>query len=380
MTALSKDAILESLRAVIDEQQGGDIVSLEMVRGLQVSQQGEVVFLIEVDPQRGGELEPLRQRAENVVRALKNVRKVTAVLTAEAKHSPANVQGRTSSPSGAGSGARTSAKSPQYPDPHGMNKVPPLSLPARNIIAVASGKGGVGKSTLATNIAVMLAKNGQKTALLDADIYGPSQPRLLGLEGRKPDSNEAGKIIPLEAYGIKVMSIGFMVEASKALIWRGPMVQSALVQLMRDVAWAPADDPLDYLIIDMPPGTGDAQLTMAQKVSLTGAIIVSTPQDIALLDARKGIEMFRKTDVPVLGLIENMSTYICPECGHEDHIFGHGGARDEAQKLGVPFLGEVPLSRDIRLNSDEGTPIAIAAPNSKAAQSYAAIVKNLMEN
>lgn len=375
MSLPDKQSVLDVLRSVQDLQQGGDIVSLNMVKGLQISDAGEVVFLIEVDPMRGHELEPLRQRAEDAVRALKGVRKVTAVLTAEATYTPSASSG------GAYAGGAQKARIPEgNPDPHGIGKIPPLNLPARHIIAVASGKGGVGKSTVASNIAAMLANNGHKVGLLDADIYGPSQPRMMGLEGQKPESDSSKKIIPLEAYGIKIMSIGFMVDAQKALIWRGPMVQSALIQLMRDVDWAMPNKPLDFLIIDMPPGTGDAQLTMAQKVSLSGAIIVSTPQDIALLDARKGIEMFRKTNVPILGVIENMSSYICPACGHEDHIFGHGGAHDEAEKLGVPFLGEIPLSRDIRLKSDEGAPIVIADPQSAAAQSYAAIVEKMLKN
>jgi ATP-binding protein involved in chromosome partitioning len=209
-------------------------------------------------------------------------------------------------------------------------------------------------------VARKLAENSQlKVGLLDGDIYGPSQPKLTGLEGYKPELTKERKIIPPEAYGMKVMSIGFMVEAEKALVWRGPMVQSALYQLFRDVQWAEDGEVLDVLIVDMPPGTGDAQLTLAQKVPVTGAVIVSTPQDIALADARKGVEMFRAVDVPILGLIENMSTHICTNCGHEEHIFGHGGARAEAAKLGVPFLGEIPLSADIREKADAGMPFAI---------------------
>lgn len=359
MSMTGKDDILKVLSKVRDEEQQGDLVSLNMIKGLQISQDGAVIFMIEVDPQRGSQLEPLRQQAEQAVKNLRGVTKVTAILTAEAKHTPSqnhNVQTRTS----AGGN----------PDPHGIDKIPPLTIAARHIIAVASGKGGVGKSTIAANLAVSLAKNGHKTGLLDADIYGPSQPRMMGLEGKKPKSNRQGKIIPLKAYGLKIMSIGFMVEPEKALVWRGPMVQSALIQLMRDVEWGTEKEPLDFLIVDMPPGTGDAQLTMAQKVKLSGAIIVSTPQDIALLDARKGIEMFRKTGVPVLGIVENMSTYICPQCGHEDHIFGHGGAQREAKKLATTFLGEIPLHPDIRLKSDEGKPACISAPDSDYAKKF----------
>ncbi|MEZ5814801.1 MAG: Mrp/NBP35 family ATP-binding protein [Alphaproteobacteria bacterium] len=339
---LKQEDIYEALKNVKDPDAGVDIVSAGMVSGLQVNEGGHVLFMIEVDPQRGAALEPLRQQAEAVVAKLKDVRKVTAVLTAEKsapEKSPAN---------------------DRPADPHGMGKNPRLNLPIKKIIAVASGKGGVGKSTVAAAIAKKLAKNSQlKTGLLDGDIYGPSQPKLMGLEGYKPELTKERKIIPPEAYGVKVMSIGFMVEAEKALVWRGPMVQSALYQLFRDVQWAEDGEVLDVLIVDMPPGTGDAQLTLAQKVPVTGAVIVSTPQDIALADARKGVEMFRAVDVPILGLIENMSTHVCSHCGHEEHIFGHGGARAEAEKLGVPFLGEIPLSADIRAKADAGVPFEI---------------------
>lgn len=330
--------ILKALGTLDHPEGDGNIVSAGMISGVQVSDDGQVVFAIEVDPKAGAALEPLRQRAEKVVSAVAGVQKVTAILTAERppEKPPAN------------DGAM---------DPHGMNKNPPLQLPIKKIIAVASGKGGVGKSTVAAAIAKNIAKNSQlKVGILDADIYGPSQPKLMGLEGYKPEFTDDKKIIPPEAYGLKVMSIGFMVDAEKALVWRGPMVQSAIYQLFRDVQWAEEREELDVLIVDMPPGTGDAQLTLAQKVPVDGAVIVSTPQDLALLDARKGVEMFQKVDVPILGLIENMSTHICSNCGHEEHIFGHGGAKAEAEKLGVPFLGEIPLSMAIRLQADAGEP------------------------
>ena len=353
---LNQAQILDALKSVYVPDADHDIVSAGMVSGVQIDDAGSVLFMITVDPERGAALEPLRQNAEKAVLSLKAVKKVTAVLTAEKV-------------------ASEKAANDLPKDPHGMSKNPRLELPIRKIIAVASGKGGVGKSTLAAAIAKKLAENSQlKVGLLDADIYGPSQPKLMGLEAKKPEFNAQKRILPPKAYGIKVMSIGFMVDAAKALVWRGPMVQSALYQLFRDVQWHDVDaagkeTPLDVLVVDMPPGTGDAQLTLAQKVNVDGAIIVSTPQDLALADARKGVEMFQTVGVPILGLIENMSTHICSNCGHEEHIFGHGGARTEAEKLGVPFLGEVPLSASIRAQADQGQPFDLDDALAKAIES-----------
>ena len=339
-TIKEKD-ILDVLRGIKVPGSSGDLVSASMVKGVQLSKDGDVLFMIEVDPARGSTLEPLRQQAEEAVRAVKGVRKVTAVLTAERVEEKAE---------------------PRASDPHGMAKSPRLELPIKKIIAVASGKGGVGKSTVAAGLArALAAKDDMKVGLLDADIYGPSQPTLFGLQNFKPGFTKDKQIIPAEVNGIKVMSIGFMVDAQKALVWRGPMVQSALYQMFRDVEWGNEAEPLDVLIVDMPPGTGDAQLTLAQKVNVEGAVIVSTPQDLALADARKGVEMFRAVGVPVLGLIENMSTHVCSNCGHEEHIFGHGGAKVEAEKLGIPFLGEIPLSADIRAKADAGEGFALDA-------------------
>lgn len=329
MSDLAEKQILDALQGIANPG-GGDIVSRNMVNGVQIKDD-HVLFSIEVNPADGPALETLRQDAERAVAALPGVSQVTAVLTAERKAAPVN-------------------------DPHGMAKNPPLELPIKHIIAVASGKGGVGKSTVAFNLAVTLARLGQSVGLLDADIYGPSVPLLSGMRD-KPEMKD-GKLQPLEAHGLKLMSMGFMVEGDAPMIWRGPMVQTALYQMLRDVAWGTDNEPLDMLIVDMPPGTGDAQLTLAQKVPVSGAVIVSTPQDLALIDARKAIEMFDKTDVPVLGLVENMSTHICSACGHEDHIFGHGGAEVEAAKRGVPFLGAIPLRGDIREQSDKGQPVA----------------------
>lgn len=297
------------------------IVERKAIQGLQIADDGSVIFMITVDPALGPEMEPLRQKAEEAVRGLDGVSKVTAILTAEKKAEEA------------------------IPDPHGMAKNPKLTVAAKKIIAVASGKGGVGKSTVAAGLARTLSANGAKRiGLLDADIYGPSQPTLFGLKDFKPDFTDEKKIIPAYVDGVKIMSIGFMVDAEKALVWRGPMVQSAIYQMFRDVEWADYAEPLDVLIVDMPPGTGDAQLTLAQKVDVDGAIIVSTPQELALADARKAVEMFGAVDVPIVGLVENMSS----------DIFGRGGAKAEGEKLGVPFLGEIELSADIREKADAG--------------------------
>ena len=242
------------------------------------------------------------------------------------------------------------------------------------IIAVASGKGGVGKSTTATNLALALAAAGHRTGMLDADIYGPSMPMMLGIHER-PTSPDGKRLIPIEKFGLKCMSIGFMVEADSPMIWRGPMVMGALEQMMGDVEWG----ELDVMVVDMPPGTGDAQLTMAQRVPLAGAVIVSTPQDLALLDARRGLNMFRKVDVPVLGIVENMSYFDCPHCGERSEIFTHGGARKAAESMGVDFLGEIPLDMVIREGSDAGRPIVVAAPDSVHAKAYRAIAEKLWD-
>jgi len=320
-----------------------DIVPKARVQGIQIGDDGSVLFAIMVDPALGTQMEDLRQQAEKAVSAVAGVTKVTAILTAEKPAAP--------HPSSA-------------PDPHGNAKNPKLDLPIKKIIAVASGKGGVGKSTVAVNLAAALAKSGKSVGLLDADIYGPSVPTLCGLPYEKPEMNADKKLIPFEAHGLKVMSIGFMVDQDTPMIWRGPMVQSAIYQMLRDVEWADksadglvdgsGDKPLDILVIDMPPGTGDAQLTIAQKIDVDGAVIVSTPQDLALLDAVKAIEMFNKTGVPILGLIENMSTHICSNCGHEEAIFGNGTIEKEALKRGVAYLGGIPLSKHVRENADAG--------------------------
>ncbi len=358
MAGVGEQEILDALGKVTEPETGKDIVSAGMIQGLQ-TKDGHVAFAIEVDPARGAELEPMRKLAEEVIYDLKGVISATVVLTAErtADATP---------PPGPGPGQ------PGGPAP--KMGTPELLPNVKSIVAVASGKGGVGKSTTAVNLALGLSIAGHRVGLLDADIYGPSMPRMMGITGQ-PASSDGTNLDPLENYGIKVMSMGFLVDEDTPMIWRGPMVQSALEQMMRDVNWG----DLDAMIIDMPPGTGDAQLTMAQKVPLTGAVIVSTPQDIALLDARRGLNMFRKVDVPVLGLIENMSYFTCPHCGERSDIFSHGGAKAEAERLGMEFLGEIPLHMSIRETSDGGNPIVVSDPQSEHAKAYCAIADKVWQ-
>ncbi len=342
MTSPSHNDILKALKNIQDPDRGKNIVSLNMISGLQILENGEVIFMIEVDSSRGPQLEPLRQEAERAVSALPHVQKATAVLTAEAPKQ-----------------AHAAKPPPHHETPANLRHV-------KHIIAIASGKGGVGKSTLSINLAASLAKQGYEVGVLDADIYGPSLPRMSGLADQKPEQDKDGNLEPLTAHSLKLISIGFMVPEDAPLIWRGPKMQGALLQLLQGTNWG----ALDYLLIDMPPGTGDTPLTLAQRAPLSGAIIVSTPQDIALLDAKKALEMFRKVDVPILGIIENMAHYSCPSCGHEDLIFGHGGARKEAERLDIPFLGEIPLHTSIRIKSDEGIPLVLENDKSTAMQAF----------
>lgn len=327
-----------------------------------MAKDGKVIFAITVEPAEVNAMEPVRLAAERAVRALPGVTQALVGLTAEkAPGGPRPASAQTP---------------PSKATPSRLSDAPKATSGAANlpgvkhIIAVASGKGGVGKSTTSCNLAIALAATGLKVGILDADIYGPSQPKLFGVSG-KPAVNSERKIVPHERYGVKVMSIGFLVEEETAMIWRGPMVMSALTQMLRDVAWG----ELDVLVIDMPPGTGDAQLTIAQQTPLAGAVIVSTPQDLALLDARRGVAMFQKVNVPVLGIVENMSAFCCPNCNHITPVFGHGGAKAEAERTGVDFLGEVPLHMDIRTTSDEGRPVTAIDPQGVHAQAYNAIAK-----
>jgi ATP-binding protein involved in chromosome partitioning len=351
MPQVTDQQVLDALAHVRDPDRGADVVSLGMVTGLRI-QEGHVMFALEVAPERGPQLEPLRREAEAAVHKLPGVLTARAVLTAQRP------------PAKPAAGGRRAGAAAQ----------PELLPGVKAIVAVASGKGGVGKSTTAVNLALALARLGRRTGLLDADVYGPSMRRMLGIVGN-PASSDGVKLDPMQKYGIKAMSMAFLVEEETPIVWRGPMVQSALEQMMRDVDWG----ELDVLIVDMPPGTGDTQLTMAQRVPLAGAIIVSTPQDIALIDARKGLNMFRKVDVPVLGIIENMSYFACPKCGERTDIFGHGGARREADRLQMDFLGEIPLDIAIRETSDGGTPIVAAEPEGVHAKSYLQIAAKVWE-
>ncbi|RTL61574.1 MAG: iron-sulfur cluster carrier protein ApbC [Hyphomicrobiales bacterium] len=364
----SKEQVIDRLRRVKGPDLQSNIVDLGLVSEIAIKD-GRVTFSITVPAARAQELEPLRQAAEKSVRELPGVSTVLAVLTAEAAQGKPPTRSQPGavpeSPrmQAARAKAAGGAPTPAAAHSHGPGKQQVQGI--KHMVAVASGKGGVGKSTTAVNLALGFQALGLKVGVLDADIFGPSQPRLLGLSGR-PEVADGNKLKPMQAFGLKAMSMGFLVDEGTPIIWRGPMVVSALTQMLRDVAWG----DLDVLVIDMPPGTGDVQLTMAQQVPLSGAIIVSTPQDLALIDARKGLNMFRKVDVPVLGIIENMSMFICPKCGERSDIFGHGGAKAEAEKLGIPFLGGVPLHMDIRAKSDDGQPIVASAPDSPHAAIY----------
>jgi ATP-binding protein involved in chromosome partitioning len=362
--ALLKDEVLAKL-ASLSGPDGAPLTATGKLSDI-VAADGKVFFSITVDAAQVKAWESVRERAEQAVRALPGVQSVMIALTAER----------------AGGGGTASATPPRPAAAHGHGHAPgsgrgpgpgaerrpagPAGIPGVTaIIAVASGKGGVGKSTVAVNLALGLRDLGLKVGILDADIYGPSLPKLLAIR-EKPQTAGGTRLKPIMRHGMPVMSIGFLVEEETPMIWRGPMVMSALTQMLREVDWG----TLDVMVVDMPPGTGDAQLTMAQQVPLKGAVIVSTPQDLALIDARRGIAMFRRVNVPVLGIVENMSTFICPHCGTRSDIFGHGGARHEAERLGVPFLGEVPLAIDIREKSDAGEPVVATDPGGPHARAF----------
>ncbi|MBC27531.1 MAG: iron-sulfur cluster carrier protein ApbC [Rhodospirillaceae bacterium] len=355
MASPTEAQIIEALKTVKEPESGKDLITLNMVSGL-VIKDGNVGFSLEVHPDKGAAMEPVRQAATKAVNQVNGVASVTAVLTAH----------RAASKNKTGEHPKAQPQRTAHANKQAVAGV-------KNIIAVASGKGGVGKSTVAVNLALAFNTIGLRTALLDADIYGPSQPRMMGLAGEKPSGGDGEKLKPIEKYGLKLMSMGFLVEEETPMIWRGPMVMSALQQFLRDVEWGDCD----IMIVDMPPGTGDAQLTLAQQVPLAGAVIVSTPQDIALIDARKGLNMFRKVEIPVLGIIENMSYFLCPNCDHQADIFGHGGASAEAEKLDVQFLGEIPLHMQIRETSDGGAPVVVSDPGSVNSEIFLSIASKV---
>ncbi|CAM5423207.1 Iron-sulfur cluster carrier protein OS=Afipia felis OX=1035 GN=minD PE=3 SV=1 [Afipia felis] len=358
--SVSKDDVLSSLAKI--QTPGGVPLPAAKVLSEITASDGKVFFSLTVDAAEARAWEAIRAQAEEAVRAIPGVKTAMVALTAERRpgSGPASGGVKPAASHRAGAGADL---------PMGKQKAIPG---VKTIIAVASGKGGVGKSTTAINLALGLRDLGLKVGLLDADIYGPSVPRLTGVK-EMPKLTEDKKMIPLQRFGLPLMSIGFLVAEETAMVWRGPMIQSAIRQMLWDVAWG----ELDVLVVDMPPGTGDAQLSLAQQVPLAGAIIVSTPQDLALIDARRGITMFRKVDVPTLGIIENMSYFLCPHCNTRSDIFGHGGARLEAERVGVPFLGEIPLDIAIREGSDAGRPVLETHPAGKFAEIYRAIAAKI---
>ena len=352
----TRETILEALRS-LTLPDGGDPVSRDMVRALKV-EGGRVSFVLEAESHdMARKMEPVRLACEGLVRKLAGVEQVSVALTA---HGPA--------PKAPPASAPPNLKIGGHPTPQ-AGPMNPTGV--KRIIAVGSGKGGVGKSTVASNLAVALARAGKRVGLLDADIYGPSQPRMMGVN-KRPASPDGKTIIPLHGHGVTLMSIGFMLPEEKAVVWRGPMLMGALQQMLTQVEWG----DLDVLIVDLPPGTGDVAMTLCQRSDVSGAIVVSTPQDVALLDARKALNMFELLKTPILGLIENMGVYHCPNCGHEAHIFGQGGVKAEAEKLGLPFLGSLPIDLDTRLAGDAGTPIA--AGDGPMAQAYGALAARLI--
>lgn len=368
--SVTQQQVLDSL-ARIKSPRGVALPNANVLSPISASD-GKVFFSINVDAAEARAWESVRAEAETAVRAIPGVTTVMVALTAERK--PGAAPPPPPQPSRGTPGVRP-VHAHKPPQGGGSPMARQSEIPGvAAVIAVASGKGGVGKSTTALNLALGLRDLGLKVGLLDADIYGPSVPRLTGLH-EKPELDGTRKMIPLRRFGLAIMSIGFLVEEETAMIWRGPMVMSAVTQMLRDVAWG----TLDVLVVDMPPGTGDAQLTLAQNVPLKGAVIVSTPQDLSLIDARRGLAMFKKVNVPVLGIVENMSYFQCPHCGTKSDIFGHGGARHEAEKLGVPFLGEIPLHMAIRASSDAGNPVVDSEPDGPHAAIYRAVAEQVRD-
>ena len=380
------EAVREALRRVKGPDLQGSIVDQDLVSPITVSD-GTAMFSISVPAERARELEALQEAARQVAEGVEGIDKAMVVLTAERRPG----SGPSSPPPSASPLQGGDVRASTMPPPRSPSPSPSAPPPGRgaserppgvaHIVAVASGKGGVGKSTTAVNLAAALKLEGLRVGILDADVYGPSMPRLLGLS-RRPKAGPNGNLQPLVAHGMKVMSMGLLVEEDTPMIWRGPMVIQALTQMLRQVDWGVRDgapDPLDVIVVDMPPGTGDIALSLAQSVPLTGAVIVSTPQDLALIDARKGIGMFERVNVPVIGIVENMSQFVCPKCGEVSSIFGHGGARHEAETRGMAFLGEVPLEMAIRESADAGVPVTLARPDGPHASAYRAIAAKVRD-
>ena len=348
---VTREDVLAALSAIKDPVSGSSLTEAGIIKALTV-EAGNIRFVMEVSGSNAAAYTAVKEEAEVALKDRPGVEAVSIVMTAHSTPKPP-----------------PDLKPSRSAAPSGPTKIPGVD----RIIAVASGKGGVGKSTVAANLACALAAEGRRVGLLDADVYGPSQPRMLGVSGR-PASPDGKTILPMRNYGVTMMSLGLMTNEDQAVVWRGPMLMGALQQMLTQVQWG----ALDVLIVDLPPGTGDVQMTLAQKAQLDGAIIVSTPQDIALLDARKGIDMFNQLGTPIIGMIENMSTHICSACGHEEHVFGHGGVAAEAAKLNVPLLAEIPLHLDIRLAADGGAPIVVSKPDSSQAAAFRAVAKELI--
>jgi ATP-binding protein involved in chromosome partitioning len=377
---VERSAVLKALNAVKDPKSGKGLVEAGLVQGL-VAAEDRAGFMMEVAPADAGLYAPVREQAEAALKAVPGVGRAQVVLTAD-RSGEGSPSAEPPVPPGAVRMRRNSRLSPdaqaQAAPPEGRPAASLKPAHVAHVIAVASGKGGVGKSTVAVNLACALALIGRRAGLLDADVYGPSAPRMTGLED-EPEVTPQRKLKPLEGWGVKMMSIGLLVDEASPMIWRGPMASSALNQMLNDVAWASEAEPLDVLVVDMPPGTGDIQLTLAQRVALSGAVVVSTPQEVALIDARRAVSMFERTHIPILGVVENMAYFPDPATGRPIEIFGRGGAKATAEALGAPFLGEIPIEMALRQACDDGRPLVVAQPDNPASRVFLEIAEKVAE-